>query len=301
MPRIRTLKPEFFTSPSTAAVDFPVRIFFQAMWCWADDFGIGETNLNGLLGFAFPDDDGFSAQDLRRFCADVAQHFGVVFYSVRGRHYYYVPSWENHQKLEKRSGRRKHPTPDDPDATPDLRFQACADSAPESRRGSGADLRKNGAGTGEQGNRGTGEQGNSSSAMPPREDVESLCTHLRDRIVGNGGKAAIGSKWRTDGRLLLDRDGVDLAQAHRLIDWCQDDSFWHTNILSMTKFREQYQALLMKAKASQRGGRDSSGLTPREMEIARAEQLKMNPDPEILRRAGLSNAPTLRAINGGSL
>ena len=72
MPRIRTLKPEFFRSPDTAKVDFPVRIFYQALWCWADDFGIGETNINGLLGFAFPDEDEFTAQDLRRFCADFA-------------------------------------------------------------------------------------------------------------------------------------------------------------------------------------------------------------------------------------
>lgn len=168
MPRIRTIKPEFFTSPSTAAVDFPVRIFYQALWCWADDFGIGETNLNGLLGFAFCDSDeiwdadlrGFravSAPDLRRFCADVAQHFGVTFYTVRGRHYYAIPTWEKHQKLERRTERRKNPTPDDPDATPDQRIYGCADSAPEMPRKNGADLRETCAGTGEQGNRGTGE------------------------------------------------------------------------------------------------------------------------------------------------
>jgi hypothetical protein len=154
MPRIRTIKPDFFTSPSTAAVDFPVRIFFEALWCWADDFGIGETNLHGLLGFAFPDSDGFSAQDLRRFCADCAQHFEVTFYTVRGRHYYAIPTWEKHQKLEKRTDRRKHPTPDDPDATPDMRIYGCADSAPTTLRVIGAKSRGNGAGNR---NRGTGE------------------------------------------------------------------------------------------------------------------------------------------------
>lgn len=130
MPRIRTLKPDFFTSPDVAQVDFPVRIFYQALWCWADDFGIGETNINGLLGFAFPDSDGFTAQDVRRFCADCARHFGTVFYTVRGRHYYAVETWDKHQKLERRTDRRKHPTPDDPHATPDQRIYDCADFAP---------------------------------------------------------------------------------------------------------------------------------------------------------------------------
>lgn len=139
MARIRTIKPDFFTSPDTAAVDFPVRIFYAALWCWADDFGIGETNLNGLLGHAFPDSDGFTAQDVRNFCADCAQHYGIVFYTVRGRHYFAIPSWEKHQKLEKREERRKYPSPDDPDATPDLRFQPRAVFAPEDPRRSGAD------------------------------------------------------------------------------------------------------------------------------------------------------------------
>lgn len=169
MPRIRTLKPEFFRSPSTAKVEPLCRIFYQALWCWADDFGIGETNIYGLLGFAFPDDDqiydetlrGFravSAQDVRRFCADVAQHFGVTFYIVRGRHYYAIPTWNDHQKTERREDRRKNPTPDDPEAMPDLQFHPCADFAPDIPRKIGADSRKICAGTGEQGNRGTGEE-----------------------------------------------------------------------------------------------------------------------------------------------
>jgi hypothetical protein len=157
LPRIRTIKPEFFRSPSTAKVDFDVRIFYQALWCWADDFGIGETNINGLLGFAFPDDDEISAQDLRRFCADVAQHFQIVFYTVRERHYYAITNWDEHQKTERRTERRKNPPPDDPDATPDLRFQPRAESAPESPRKNGANPRENVAGTGEQGNRGIQE------------------------------------------------------------------------------------------------------------------------------------------------
>jgi hypothetical protein len=168
MPRIRTIKPEFFTSPDVAAVDFPVRLFYQALWCWADDFGIGETNLNGLLGFSFPDSDGFSAQDLRRFCADCAQHFEITFYTVRGRHYYAIKTWDQHQKTERREQRRKYPTPDDPDAIPDQRIYGGADFAPTMPRNNGAESGEMCAGTGEQGNRGTGEreQGNSVSTLP---------------------------------------------------------------------------------------------------------------------------------------
>lgn len=170
MPRIRTLKPEFFRSPDTAKTSFAGRIFYEALWCWADDFGIGETNLNGLLGFAFCDEDGFTAQDLRQFCAEVALHYGVVFYTVRGRHYYAVPSWEKHQKLEKRPERRRHPVPDDPEAVPDQRIHDRADSAPDVRRTDGADPGESSAGTGEPGNRGTGDiPSGADAAAPPAE------------------------------------------------------------------------------------------------------------------------------------
>lgn len=151
MARIRTVKPDFFRSPDTAKADFPTRIFYQALWCWADDFGVGETNIHGLLGFAFPDDDEFTAKDVRRFCAEVAAHYGVTFYTVRGRHYYAIPSWEKHQKLERRTERRKNPGPDDPEATPDLRFHHGADSAPQESRENGAESAL------EQGNGNTGK------------------------------------------------------------------------------------------------------------------------------------------------
>ncbi|GFG72714.1 hypothetical protein [Mycobacterium botniense] len=178
MPRIRSLKPEFFRSPDTASVDFPVRIFYQALWCWADDRGIGETNLNGLLGFAFADEDGFSAQDLRRFCADCARAFGVVFYTVRGRHYYAIPSWEKHQKLERRSERFKHPAPDDPDAVPDQRIYSCADSAPICADSAPDTPRKIGAGTGEQGNRGTGEDDDDSPTEVTHQSADPAAANV---------------------------------------------------------------------------------------------------------------------------
>ena len=256
MPRIRTTKPEFFRSPDTLKVDFPVRIFYQALWCWADDFGVGETNINGLLGFAFGDDDviydrelgefrAVTAQDVRRFCADVARAFGTVFYTVRGRRYYAIPSWEKHQKTERRTERRRHPGPDDPDATPDLRILDGADSAPQLRRESGAESAL------EQGNRGTGEQGKekpSSSEDAPTAEVVELCDYLADRIEANGSKRpTVTAGWLRACRLMIERDGRTPEQIRRAIDWCQADGFWRANILSMPKLREKFDTLRLQA------------------------------------------------------
>ena len=84
------------------------------------------------------------------------------------------------------------------------------------------------------------------SAPPLREDVELLCNRLRDRIIANGAKAKITDAWRREARLLLDSDGRDLTQALRVIDWCQQDSFWKSNVLSMPKFREKYDQLRLR-------------------------------------------------------
>src|SRR5699024_4648421 len=121
MARIRTIKPEFFTSPDTAKASVDARLLYIALWCWADDYGIGETNFNAILGFAFPEDDQRERKEIQSLCKEVANAFGTVFYTVRGRHFYAIPSWDDHQKTQRRATRR-NPAPNDPDATPDLRI-----------------------------------------------------------------------------------------------------------------------------------------------------------------------------------
>lgn len=81
-----------------------------------------------------------------------------------------------------------------------------------------------------------------------RDDVEELCTRLRDRIIDNGSKPPTISKaWRDEARRLLDRDKRELAKALNLIDWCQQDSFWKSNIQSMPTFRKKYDQLRLRS------------------------------------------------------
>ena len=89
-----------------------------------------------------------------------------------------------------------------------------------------------------------------------REDVEALCAHLERRIAQNGVKnRKINNSWRTAARLLLDKDARPLAEAQALIDWCQNDSFWRGNILSMPTFREKYDQLRLRAMEGRGGQR----------------------------------------------
>jgi hypothetical protein len=81
-----------------------------------------------------------------------------------------------------------------------------------------------------------------------RPDVIRLCDHLASRIASNGAKRPnVGKSWIKDARLLLDADSRSEDEAHALIDWCQDSTFWRSNILSMSKFREKYDQLRLQA------------------------------------------------------
>lgn len=88
------------------------------------------------------------------------------------------------------------------------------------------------------------------TSSPIRDDVERICQHLVDRIVTNGSrKPAVSDEWRTEARLLLDKDGRTEEQVHRAIDWCQDSTFWRGNVMSMPKLREKYDQLRLAARA----------------------------------------------------
>ena len=136
------------------------------------------------------------------------------------------------------------------------------------------------------------------TATPPRADVDQLCTRLRDRVEANGlNPPRITNEWRRQARLLLDTDRRDLDQALRLIDWCQADPFWAPNVMSLPKFRKQYDQLLAKARQDQQrrtGGRPATRTTDDKRAAIPALV------DEVLRNVGTSALrPDLRAINGG--
>lgn len=146
MARIRTIKPEFWDSPGTAQASLRARLFYIAMWNYADDWGIGDGHPLRLLSFAFPNDESSDVEprNFRRLASEVAECFDVVWYEVDGRPFYAIPSWEDHQRTEKKA-RRKNPAPDQADS---YLYEKVSENPPPNR-GKAWD----GRGKGEEGNR----------------------------------------------------------------------------------------------------------------------------------------------------
>jgi hypothetical protein len=169
MARIRSIKPEFWSSPGIEAIDPYARLLYIAMWNWADDSGVGVANPRELLGFAFPLEEDINLADLRRMLEEIRRVFGVDFYTVAGRQYYSIPSWERHQKFDRRS-KGKYPGPEEAEDVETPANKGNFANSAESHESPSSPRSDSVAGTGEQGNRGTGELVKDLSGKPNEFD-----------------------------------------------------------------------------------------------------------------------------------
>lgn len=279
MARIRNLKPDFWLDRKLARkLSRDERMLYMGMWNQSDEWGRLHGDPNVLKGAVFPYDDDLSVEVIGRMLDRLVTVGVVQRYVVDDDPYLFLPNLDRHQRLEPGKTPSKLPAPSAGSAPEEVGSEPGAEqSAPQDAEevappaGSSEKIP-------EQSESGVDESAlllssyslsssivsSSSSEIPPTEqtpsddpddrpDIEALCARLRDRIVENGNREpVVTKKWRTEARLLLDKDGVELTKALALIDWCQRDSFWNSNVMSMPKFREKYDQLRSKALAEHR-------------------------------------------------
>lgn len=156
MARIRSIKPEFFTSETLAQVSLSARLTFIGLWTYVDDNGVGIDN-ERLIGAALYPLDDDPAESLRRVSEDLRQLSiaGVITrYEIGGRRYLFVTSWYEHQKVS-HPGKPRYPLPpaDLPkpptsgNTHPPEDFANTSGGSPETLRRSSALSREQGAGS----------------------------------------------------------------------------------------------------------------------------------------------------------
>lgn len=109
MARIRTIKPEFWTSDQVMSVSRDARLLFIGMWNFADDGGNQPANTKTIKALVFPGDELTEGQiyDL------VDELLGVGLletYEADCRWYWNIPTWKKHQRIDQPTYR--HPGPD---------------------------------------------------------------------------------------------------------------------------------------------------------------------------------------------
>lgn len=105
-------------------------------------------------------------------------------------------------------------------------------------------------------------------------DYMKLAKFLQKQILINKPdfKQPVLQTWADDMRKLVELDKRDKHDVALVIKWCQQDSFWSTNILSAYKLRKQFDQLYLKMQASK-------GSSP-EPRVSKQEDAKKKADKE---------------------
>ena len=129
MARIRSIKPEFFTSLTIANLELAARLTFVGLWTHCDDEGRCVDDARLIKAAVWPLDD-VTAPDVERFLRALSEASLITRYEVGGRRFLAVSGWSEHQRIN-RPTKSKFPSPDEADSPKDeALISADEDSRP---------------------------------------------------------------------------------------------------------------------------------------------------------------------------
>lgn len=101
MARIRSIKPEFWSSEQVMALSRDARLLFIGMWNFADDAGRLKLNAATLKAQVFPGDSDVSASHVAEWIEELI-HGGLIerYVNVHGT-FSEITGWSKHQKINR--------------------------------------------------------------------------------------------------------------------------------------------------------------------------------------------------------
>jgi len=99
MARIRTIKPEFWTSAQVLECSTNARLLFVGLWNFADDVGRHPDSPKQCKAEVFPADE-FTLADIQGMLDELSANGLIVRYLHEGKGYFYIPGW-HHQRIDK--------------------------------------------------------------------------------------------------------------------------------------------------------------------------------------------------------
>lgn len=113
--RIRTIKPEFFTSLTIAELPLRARLTFIGLWTHVDDEGRCIADARLIKAAVWPLDD-ITREDVARDLGALTESSLITQYEAGNRRYLAVRGWDEHQRINRATPSR-FPAPDSPDST----------------------------------------------------------------------------------------------------------------------------------------------------------------------------------------
>ena len=107
MARIRTIKPEFFTSEDIVSMSPLARLFYVSLWCEADREGRLEWKPGTFKMRYLPGD----ACDVAALAEELTGRGLIQLYEVDGKRYALIPTFKKHQVINNRESDSDLPAP----------------------------------------------------------------------------------------------------------------------------------------------------------------------------------------------
>jgi hypothetical protein len=101
MARIRSIKPEFWTSEQIVECSIEARLLFIGLWTFCDDGGVHPNSTKRIKMQVFPADD-YTSTDVQRLLDELSSNNLISFYEAGNRQYIKVSGW-HHQKIDRPS------------------------------------------------------------------------------------------------------------------------------------------------------------------------------------------------------
>ena len=99
MPRIRSIKPEFWTSGQVLECSTNARLLFIGLWNFCDDQGRHALRAKQIKAEVFPADD-FTADDILGMIDELAANDLITLYEHESQQFFQVNGW-HHQRIDK--------------------------------------------------------------------------------------------------------------------------------------------------------------------------------------------------------
>ena len=200
--RIRSTKPEFWSSERIARLTWDARLVLKGLESYVDDNGVGRDDIALIVSDVFPRDHFASPREtVARVSEAISQlhsHGFVHRYQADGTDLLYLSWWDTIQRID-RPGKGRFRRPD---GTMDYKESIIRDTLASPRDSLAT-------GTGEQGNRGTDIYAPAEPARerptPPPDRFEEFWSHYpKKRDKGHAVKAWKSALKKADAQTIID-------------------------------------------------------------------------------------------------
>lgn len=101
MPRIRTIKPDYYDDEKLARISIQANFLYQGMWVFADDEGVIKRSASWIKSKIFPHREELRLSDVKNWIKELEEISRLIPFDYNGESYYLIIKMKEHQRIDK--------------------------------------------------------------------------------------------------------------------------------------------------------------------------------------------------------